>query len=147
MSKIPEFSFDYAKVDGMDVTEAMKALMDQMAEHYNKYIKPAPIVFGAAKLQPPVFMGVDPASPGGDKQVTTVARDGNIEQVIEGDVTQMSDDYEIKPGTDLGLRDGFVLTGVTADGLEVFDKLKTQGPPWPLIVEGESGNYNLGSAK
>lgn len=144
MSNIPEFKFNYEAVDGLDVTEAMKALMNQMAAHYNKHIKPAPILFGGKPVAPPVHIGVDPASPDGDKQVTTVMRGDTIEQQVEGDVTQMSDDYEIKPGEAVGLKEGFVLSGVTSDGLEVFDKLKTQGPPWPLIVEGESGKYNLG---
>lgn len=147
MSSIPEFHFDFGAVQGQPFEEAAEALFRQMEEHYNEHIKPAPILFGGKSVSRPVTVGFDPASPGGDRAVTTVARDGKIEQVVEGDVSNMSNEYEIKPGEDVGLKDCFVLTGVTVEGLEVFDKLKTQGPPWPLIVEGESGKYNLGTAK
>lgn len=147
MSQIPEFHFDFEAVTGKPFEEAAEALFKQMEDHYNEHIKPAPIIFGGKSVAAPARIAVDPASPGGDKQVTTVMQDNTIVQQVEGEVTQMSDDYEIKPGEEVGLKDCFVLTGVTAEGLEIFDRLKTQGPPWPLIVEGESGKYNLGMAK
>lgn len=139
MAQVPEFKFDYDKVSGMDMTEAMKALMDQMAAHYNEHIKPAPILFG----------GVDVARPGADRSVSATHDDPpapTMKPVISGELVRVKDDYEIKNGADLGLKDGFVLTGVTMEDIEIFDFLKnyTAGD---TVVEGESAKYDLGKAK
>lgn len=143
MSKVPEFNFDFSAVEGQPFEEAAVALFKQLEAHYNKHIKPAPILFGkAAVARPSIVMDSTPPGPNPFHQEypSTPAEAENI--------IQMQDGYEIKMGEKFGLKENtFILDGVTADGVEVFDKLITTGPPWPLIVEGEAGKYNLGTAK
>lgn len=146
MAKVPDFEFDYTKVEGMDVTEAMKALMDQMAAHYNKYIKPAPVLFGGVQIKPPLVVGIDPAKPGADRSEELVLKQpaGTTPPPaqVAHDVKKMRE-WDIKPGTEVGLKGGYVMNGVTVEGVEVFDTLKPEYGPNDTYIECESGAYQL----
>lgn len=139
MSKIPEFKFDYDAVKGMDVTDAMKGLFDQLADHYNKYIKPAPITFGAVEVAPPSFRQEYPSTPA---EAELVAAPKPAVQKFDN-VVQM-ETYEIKDGTEFKLPEGTkVLSGVSKVGIDVFDALVDYDPA-DQIVTGENGKYDLG---
>lgn len=131
MSQIPEFHFDFSAVQGLEFVEGSQVLFKQMEAHYNEHIQPKPFIFGA-----------DPAKLGDDKSVQIVAA------VTEksGDLIRVQDDYEIKDGSSLGLKEGKVLTGVSLAGVEIFDFLKNY-KEGDTVVEGESGKYDLGVAK
>lgn len=131
MSQVPEFHFDFGAVQGMPFEEGAEQLFRQLESHYNTHIQPKPYIFGA-----------DPAKPGADRSVETVITPP-APTVSHENVLRMKDDYEIKEGKDLGLKAGNVLTGVTEDGIEVFDFLKNY-TPGDQIVEGDSGKYDLG---
>lgn len=139
MSNIPEFHFDFSAVRGMRFEEAAEALFLQMETHYNEHIKPAPILFG----------GVDLARPGADRsvhQVIDVELTKPAPVIPSGDLIRVKEDYEIKQGADLGLKDGYILTGVNDKDVEIFDYLKNY-TPGDTVVEGESGKYDLGTSK
>jgi len=137
MGAIPEFHFDFAAVQGQTFEDGAELLFKQMEDHYNEHIKPAPILFGGKSVPRPTG------------SVSTTHADplpSTTKPVPSGDLIRVKDDYEIKNGKDLGLKEGFVLTGVTDKDVEIFDFLKnyTAGD---TVVEGESGKYDLGKAK
>lgn len=136
-----DFHFDFKAVQGLPYEQGMIALFKQMEDHYNANMQPQPLVFG----------GFDPAKLGGDKTVVQPLRTstGNVYDAFPEkakDLIRVNPDYEIKQGVDLGLKDGFILTGVTDKGVEIFDYLKNY-KPGDTVVEGDSGKYDLGKAK
>lgn len=157
MAKIPEFKFDFDKVADMDVTEAIVALFGQLEAHYNKHIKPAPILFGGKTLSAPVFpQRVDAVStkttetPMIDPDAIVAARPAPPPGPVDTDTvtpkTINMKSFAIKDGKELGLKEGdSILKGITEKGAEVFDKLQPgyDQPPYGPVVQGESGRYNL----
>lgn len=151
MANIPEFHFDFEAVEGQAFEEAAVNLFKQMEDHYNAHIKPAPIVFGGKSFAPPApsIIGIDPAKPGEDRTVVTPpAPVGGLvaKPPTPSKLVRMKDDYEIKNGADLGLKEGYVLTGVNDKDVEVFDFL-VDYTPGDQIVTGESAKYDLGRKK
>ncbi len=133
MSQIPEFHFDFTAVEGLEFVDGSQVLFRQMEAHYNTHIQPKPFIFGA-----------DPAKLGANKSVQTIVPEPVTEK--SGDLIRVKEDYEIKDGKDLGLKEGAILTGVTEAGVEIFDYLKNY-TPGDQIVEGDSGKYDLGRVK
>ena len=155
MAKIPEFHFDYSAVEGKDLTEAVEALFGQLEAHYNRHIKPAPILFGGKSITAPVFKQEFPSTP---KQAEMVDPDkiaakpapaqpaGPVDTETVTPKTVNMKSFAIKDGKELGLKEGdAMLKGITDKGVEVFDKLLPgyDQPPYGPIVQGESGRYNL----
>ena len=138
MTKIPEFHFDFTKVENMEVTAAMETLFMQLQNHYNEHIKPAPILFGGKRVNPP---GVYDAFVEPEK--TSVP----AEPVAPDDrkLIRVKPGWEVKDATTLGLKAGNILTGVNQDDVEIFDYVKNY-KPGDAIADGESAKYDL-SAK
>lgn len=161
MSKIPEFHFDYEKVEGLDITEAMQTLFGQMEAHYNEHIKPAPILFGGVKLSASPtkvnpYRGADAVSkttveppmidPDAIVAPKPAAEPGPVDTETVTPKTLNMKSFAIKDGKELGLKEGdTILKGITEKGVEVFDKLLPgyDQQPYGPIVSGESGRYNL----
>ena len=158
MAKIPEFHFDYDAIEGMEVTEAMVALFGQLEAHYNKHIKPAPVLFGGKALPAPVFSRqvdavstkttepakIDPDAIVAAAQPAPAPGPVDTETITPKTVSMKS--FSIKDGKDLGLKEGdTILKGITDRGTEVFDKLLPgyDQLPYGPVVQGESGRYNL----
>lgn len=134
MSNIPEFKFDYDKIEGKSVDEAMLILFGQMEAHYNAHVKPAPIIFGGKKLAAPVLpktavlQNFSPAVDG-----TEV----NLAPAPESDRIPVTD-WEIKQDATTK-KD--MLTGVRYDTkVEVFDVVQKRDGD---LVIGDSGTYLL----
>ena len=144
MSNIPEFKFDFDAVDGQPFEEATVSLFKQLQDHYNKHIKPAPILFGGRSVgRPSVEFQSTPAGPNPFAQEYP-STPAEAAKVPEGKLIRIEPGYEIKNGKDLGLKEGKILSGVRSDTkVEVFEHLKnyTEGDQ---IVEGDSGKYDLG---
>jgi hypothetical protein len=156
MTKIPEFHFDYDKVEGMDITEAMQTLFGQMEAHYNKHIKPAPILFGGKTLSAPQIR-MESTPPGPNPLPDMIDPDkiappapakpaGPVDTETITPKTINMKSFAIKDGKELGLKAGdSILKGITDKGAEVFDKLLPgyDQQPYGPVVAGESGRYNL----
>lgn len=165
MSKIPEFHFDFSKVSGLELAAGAEVLFKQMEDHYNKHIKPAPVLFGEATFPAPVFrapvdavskteVGPAPKRPmvDPDKIVAQAAipHTGPIDTETVDEKTIQMRSFSIKDAADLGIKSGgAMLKGVTDKGVEVFDKLLPgyDEQPYGPVVQGESGRYNLKASK
>lgn len=142
-----EFHFNFKAVEGLPIDEGVVALFKQLEDHYNANMQPQPLVFGAsvptdriASAQARIDGANAKIADAGLKQLDIV------KQKMSPDIIRVKPDYEIKQGSDLGLKDGYILTGVNDKNVEIFDYLKnyTEGD---TVVEGDSGKYDLGKAK
>lgn len=136
---MPAFKFDFDAIKGLTYEEGFVTLFQQLEDHYNANVN----------VKPSFVFGADPAQPGADRSISATHDDplpSTTKKPYSADLIRVKDDYEIKQGKDLGLKDGFVLTGVSSEDVEIFDFLKnyTEGD---TVVEGESGKYDLGKAR
>lgn len=136
-----KFKFDFDAIKGKTYDEGLMLLFKQMEDHYNANVN----------VKPSFVFGADPAQPGADTSVVQFS-DGSHGIEIpftpkekSTDLIRITADYEIKTGESLGLKAGFILTGVTDTGVEIFDYLKNY-VPGDTVLEGESGKYDIGGA-
>jgi len=161
MSKVPDFHFDFTKVSGLELAAGAEVLFKQMEDHYNKYIKPAPVLFGEATFPAPSAENrqlvdavskttIEPPKPNPDAVVATSEPAGPVdtETITPKTITMKS--FAIKDAGEYGIKTGgAMIKGITEKGVEVFDKLLPgyDQMPYGPVVQGESGRYNLKASK
>lgn len=133
MSKIPEFEFNFDAVEGMAFEDGARELFQQLQDHYNKHIKPAPILFGGKPVARPTIRPVDVPEIDGNR-FAEVAATASQESKDRIPVT----DWEITHDSTLK---SDVLNGVRFDTkVELFDVVrKHEGD----LVIGDNGTYLL----
>ena len=130
-----KFEFDYDAIKGLTYEEGFKALFQQMEDHYNTEVNVKPdFVFGGL----PPKQAVQPVSRTIKLVDATIPTD-------DKKFIRVAPDWEVKDATTMGLKEGNVLTGVSVDGVEIFDYVKNY-KPGDVIADGESAKYDL-SAK
>lgn len=146
MAKIPEFKFDFEAVEGMELAEGMVALYVQLQAHYNKHIKPAPILLGGKRFSAPA---------GPDTEVVAVTESsdpvkkspvkGIDVETITPDTKQLAD-FSIR---DSAMGDRKMIVGKDVAGNVINDILLPGYDVEPLgpVVSGEQGRYNLKISK
>lgn len=132
-----DFHFDFDAIKGLTYEDGFKALLLQLEDHYNKNIN----------VKPAFVFGADPAQPGADRSVETevTAVPSGLVSPDDKKFIRVAPDWEVKDATTLGLKEGNVLTGVSVDGVEIFDYVKNY-KEGDVIADGESAKYDL-SAK
>lgn len=143
MAKIPEFKFDFEAIEGMELTDGMAALFGQLEAHYNKHIKPAPILFGGKRISAPQFTQEFPTTPAeakaADKPKPT-PKGMDLETITPTTVSMKT--FVIR---DSAAGDRKMIVGTDEKGSPVNDLLLYgyDEEPYGPVVSGESGRYNL----
>lgn len=132
-----KFKFDFDAIKGLTYEEGFKALFQQMEDHYNSEVN----------KKPDFIFGADFAQPGADRSVETEVTPVPAGLVAPDDkkFIRVAPDWEVKDATTLGLKEGNILTGVSVDGVEIFDYVKNY-KEGDVVADGESAKYDL-SAK
>ncbi len=133
-----KFEFDFDAIKGKTYEDGFKTLFQQLEDHYNAEVNVKPdFVFGG--LPEPRNKTVQ--LPDGATAIQI------LPEVPQGDrkFVRMEPGWEMKDASELGLKEGTILSGVSSDKVEVFDYVKnyTEGD---AIADGESAKYDL-SAK
>lgn len=130
-----DFHFDFDAIKGKTYEDGFKALFQQLEDHYNSEVNVKPdFVFGGVSEARKVSEVKVPEHP----MPAPVAPD-------DKKFVRVAPDWEVKDATTLGLKEGNILTGVSVDGVEIFDYVKNY-KPGDVIADGESAKYDL-SAK
>lgn len=132
--KTPPFAFDFTSLAGLPFEDAIQSAFRQMEDHYNKYIIPAPIIFGGQKLTAPELgiISTPPPAPAPPPQEPVYKPD--TETVTPKTIPLKV--YQI---------DNRLLTGIAVDGREIKDTILKgyDVEPYGPVISGEHGRYNL----
>lgn len=131
-----KFEFDFDAIKGKTYEEGFKILFKQLEGHYNSNVN----------VRPSFVFGADPAMPSLAQVVELTRADPPPVTEKSLELIRVKADYEIKSGESLGLKSGYILTGVTDKDIEIFDYLKNY-KEGDTVVEGDSGKYDLGATK